>query len=223
MRAKFSMYLLPDEYMSRYLRAWGCFEPKIEKFILSNVRPDTVFVDVGANLGYFSLRVTTEYPDVQTLAFEPNSSLASLFRKSAALNGAEERIQIEEMGLSDEDGSCSLLVDPLHSGLSRITQETTTDPSSSQIRMDTWDEWIQKNPISLPVSVVKVDVEGAEMKVLRGMRDWLTKHRPMLVVEANDNNLSKYGSSQGELALFVKDLGYKNVYSPDYNLYLAPI
>jgi len=220
------LFVLGDEYMSNYIRAWGSFEKKTENFIISHLRPGKVFLDVGANLGYFSIIAKTVVPGCEVAAVEPNPPLIKLLKKSRERNPKLSGIAILEIALSKESGWLPLICAEDNSGLSHLGTAspdagTGDNPQTVSVKVEVWDEYAPLNGWDRETSVMKMDIEGAEMDALRGMKSWLSKWRPAVVVEANDDNLARFGNSRAELEAFFLDFGYKHALPADNNFYLV--
>ena len=221
------LFVLGGEYMSDYIRAWGGFEDKTESFIVSHLRPGKMFLDVGANLGYFSIIAGVAVPGCEIVAIEPNPKMANLLKKSKTRNPTSPEMTILEIALSAESGWLPLICAEENSGLSHLgprdgSNENPGDSTFVKVRVEVWDEWAPLNGWDKEVSIIKMDIEGAEMDALRGMKSWLAKWRPAIVVEANNENLERFGSSRIELEKFFEQLGYRHSLSPDNNFYMVP-
>ncbi|GAA5128580.1 FkbM family methyltransferase [Luteolibacter yonseiensis] len=214
-----------SEYMSDYIRLWGEFEKKTEGFILAHLKPGCQFLDVGANFGYFSIIASSASPNCRILAVEPNPDIARSLRKSAEDNNVASRLEVLEMALSDEPGWLPLICHSENSGLSHLANTAAGEDASgtaiANVRVEVWDEWIQSRTTTERTSIMKMDIEGAEMKALKGMKNWLVENKPAIVVEANDENLDRFGSTRKELEQFLLELGYSHSLPADNNFYLT--
>lgn len=197
------------DYTSLALKLWGDFEPHTKHFLLREVRPGSVFLDLGANVGYFSLLVGSKVKAARVIAFEPNPDIAARLRDSAQANGLGEALEVVEMALSDRAGEVSFGIDPENSGHSRFAQAEHENVIT--VQTVALDDWLEENPPGGEVSVLKLDVEGAEMQALRGMERLLSRARPALIVEGLDDMLREFGSSLDELTGFLRDLGFREV------------
>jgi len=83
---------------------------------------------------------------------------------------------------------------------------------SSKVKAVTMDSFVQKKNIE-KVSLIKIDVEGFEMRVLQGAKKVISQHRPTLFIELDDSNLKEQQSSAKELILFLEDLSYRIIRS----------
>ena len=91
------------EYISDYIRKYGCWEPITTEVLIEvfNARkPNTVFVDIGANIGYFSFLAAQQ--GIQVVAFEPVATNYGLFTKSIAINNYHKLVKTFMVPLSDK-------------------------------------------------------------------------------------------------------------------------
>jgi FkbM family methyltransferase len=137
-------------------------------------------IDVGANVGSVSLLLADVIEDA--ILFEPNPVAAARARDNLALN--QLGFRVHEFALSDTDGEirfeCDGAVDP---GGHVVTTAAKGQTASLVVRRITFDEFVRQhgNP-KYPVSLVKIDVEGHENSVLRGMQNFFAERRPPLVM-----------------------------------------
>ena len=170
-----------------------------------------IFYDVGVNLGQTLMKVMTLDEKRRYIGFEPNPSCVSYVQRLVSLNHWERSITVIPVGLSDAD---ELLY--LHG-------DGETDPESSLIR----DLHAQVNQFSriVPVfshdsimirflndrvSVVKIDVEGAELEVVRSLKSLIDRDRPIMVMEVLPNRQEDQQKHlrNREMIETVKSLGY---------------
>jgi len=149
------------------------------------LEPESTFIDVGANKGEFVLWAEKKIARQNIYCFEPlhnyHNRLTQLFPGIRAINCA----------LSDKAGTAMLKI-PYLNGIQDYTLSTmrTTyvaphETSSRQVEIPTipLDQYLEENPPGHPVRLIKIDVEGHELSVLKGAEATITNHRPMLMVE----------------------------------------
>lgn len=219
------LYVSDSEYMSDYIRLWGEFERKTELFILSHLENGCQFLDVGANFGYFSIVASQRSFNCNVRAVEPNPVVAQALRESVRANGLSSKVEILEMALSDESGLLPLISHKSNLGLSHLGAaglgSKLVSEEATKVKVEVWDEWIKHNDCSETTTIIKMDIEGAELKALVGMKTWLLTHKPAIVVEANDGNLRRFGGTRKQLEALLFALGYKHVLPADNNFYMT--
>jgi FkbM family methyltransferase len=166
------------------------------------VRPGTVVLDVGANVGFFTLRFASWVSDGgRVIALEPEAvNYEALVRAiaKAGLSGVVETIQA---AVSDATGEAKLEVNPGHPGDHKLGDEgvaVATTTVDDLLAARGWPE----------VSLIKIDVQGAEALVLSGARQALERSRPALFLEVDDAALRRFGSSAGGLLESAVAQGY---------------
>lgn len=155
----------------------GRYEEEYLQVLASFCQPDSVFLDIGANLGVFSLRLAPYLREGRVIAFEPNTRIRDLFGRSVHLNGLRERIEIHDCGASDTSAELVLEVPQGHAGGGHVEQARPGD-TRARIRVAPLDEMLRDLPA---FHVAKIDVEGHELHALRGMRALLARS-PQAVV-----------------------------------------
>lgn len=151
----------------------GVWEPENLEVLYSFVKSDTVFVDVGANVGYFSIAIGNRLGrGGQVFAFEPHPDLTGLIERSIQLNSLENVVTVSGCAVSDRTGVLDLFYPAGHLG--RGTASLALDEPGKNVvapahRLD------DLLPSDMVVDLVKIDVEGHELHVLRGMEGILRR------------------------------------------------
>lgn len=148
-------------------RARGHGERETLTAFANAIGPDDIIWDVGANVGTYSILGALAGGRVE--AFEPGSDALGRLEKNAALNDVS--VEVHEYALSDHNGE-SVLSAETHSG----HRQLTADGSGDVVQVRRGDDIDAPEP-----DIVKIDVEGAEMDVVRGMPETLTTTRACFV------------------------------------------
>jgi FkbM family methyltransferase len=173
-------------------RSW---EPHISAYLRANLKPDQVFVDAGANIGYFTALAAPLVREV--IAFEPVPETADYLDLNIALNGLRN-VRVFRVGLWHENTTLSMSVDPF--GLSGAT---ISQDANRQIQCVTLDS------LNLgAVHWVKMDVEGVEPMALAGMARTVERYRPTFIVEVNPPSLAAHGKSPRDIWEYFCTRGY---------------
>jgi FkbM family methyltransferase len=155
----------------------GRYEESYLNILRSFRRPEGVFLDLGANLGLFSIRMASWLKFGVIYAFEPNNTICELFRRSVFLNGFSDRIKVYGFGASNRDGLVSFVVPDAYSGGGRVVGESATEDHSS-IEVRKLDSVLADLG---SFDLAKIDVEGHEFNALVGMGE-LIKRSPDAVI-----------------------------------------
>jgi FkbM family methyltransferase len=152
-----------------------------EKF----VKPKGVVVDCGAHIGLFTLRCLKSLDAAFVVAIEPNPLNARLLRINLLMNGVDKFLLIEAAAGSFSSDEVKLFLDDL-SSRSSVVRETAKHISVKQVRLDD-----VASILTQCIDFIKIDVEGAELEVLRGASELIKRDKPVLVIETGNENLLK--------------------------------
>lgn len=142
----------------------------------------TVAIDIGANYGFVSLALAQARPNLIIYAFEPDVAAAKQFKANLRRNPhLSARIHLIEKAASDSNGTAVFLSSAdtgnPEAGRLRIPEESAHGIEVQTIRLDTFCEQMSLSP-----DVIKVDVEGAEIDVLRGASGLFAKRQPAAIL-----------------------------------------
>ncbi|MGV8996749.1 MAG: FkbM family methyltransferase [Parvibaculaceae bacterium] len=158
----------------------GAFEPGLARVMQdwADQTPKSIFLDVGANVGVHTLAIASRIAEI--VAVEPFPPVADRLEATLKTNHIKN-VTVARFALSHESGTVSFLApDSGNLGVGRVVAGDTT-PGMLQVTQTTGDELLRQN--DLPLGLVKIDVEGFELNVLRGLQERLRRDRPLLVVE----------------------------------------
>jgi FkbM family methyltransferase len=161
----------------------GTDEPAVQEELVRVLRPGGVVYDVGANVGFLTLIAARLVgPGGHVYAFEPIPENARAIERNAALNDLDN-VSVVELALSDRAGEAVLRIPRTNQGAHLASVgEPAGEEDDLTVRTAALDELEGLRPPDL----VKLDVEGAELLVLEGMRRCLETQRPALICELHD-------------------------------------
>lgn len=174
------------------------WEPDVQRVVQALLPPGGVFLDIGANLGFFSLMASKRVgPSGVVHSFEPVPAQYSHLVENLRLNAATN-VTAQPFALSDTDGSMDFFVSKSwNSGVHSLF--ALPDAVKTKVQVHTLDGYLASANVP-PPTLIKMDVEGAETLVLRGAAGLLkSTHRPFVVLEADDSHARRAGSSLLEL------------------------
>lgn len=184
-----------DQFVSRRIREEGIWEPYETSLVVASLLAGDVFVDIGANIGYFSiLAASIVGPSGAVYAFEPDPENCRLLRASAQLNGHTQIIEVEEAGLAAEAGAGALFLSEDNLGDHQIYAAGETR-SSVPIRLLQGSEFLA--PRAQRIDLVKIDTQGSEFQVIVGLMPLLLSLQaaPRMIVELTPYSLREAGAS----------------------------
>lgn len=200
----------PVSLVQRSLYYLGFYERHETNWVLAQAKPGWTVFDVGANFGYYSLRIAGSLGDRAVIhSFEPEEGMFRRLGEQVSLNGFTS-ITPRRIALSNVDGELELVAPGKgNEGVGQLrTAEGKAPPDRLQrvvsMRMDTYVRLHQVERLDF----VKIDVEGAECLVLEGAQDTLRRLRPVLMVEINPEALGAFGVSADWLLERIRSLGY---------------
>lgn len=187
----------------------GAYEPVESALILEGLPAGGVFVDIGANVGTHTLVAARHLGEAgRVYAFEPFPPNVERLKRNIDLNGLKNT-EVVAVALSDVSGG----VAPMATRFTRSGNATLADRSDAaqviEVPVMRFDDWASDKRLER-IDVLKIDVEGAEERVLRGMSSTLQRLEiGRILFEVNPVMLEKLGSSQDSLAGHMISLGYE--------------
>ena len=186
------------------------FEPELREFLLAMLKPGDTFVDCGSNIGYFSvLAGDLVGKGGRVIAIEANPVTHKLVSRNLAANGLPAPVHC---ALTATEGEVELFVpasgDDVYSSLKPGGLVGTENVQSHRVPGRRLDSVLREQAPSR-VDIIKIDVEGAEMDVLRSATETLEKFRPLCVVEYSTSTWEAFGSTAEMLQQFAAAARYR--------------
>jgi FkbM family methyltransferase len=180
------------------------WENEIGKVLSAELKASDVFYDIGANVGYFSL-FALQLGCRKVVSFEPNPDLRAVFLYNLELNHyTEEKCRLVHSALAGHVGDFIYQEGPLsNSGIGHLV--AGSDAPGIKVRTETLDHFLENTGLP-PPTVIKLDVEGWEIDILRGAEKLFEKSPPRLVIfeadckadcEIADKELSRFFTAHG--------------------------
>jgi FkbM family methyltransferase len=206
------MRLDPTDFLDHTVLATGAWEPDTSRGLLKQVPAGGVFVDVGAHVGYYSLKAAPLVgPRGRVLAIEPNPETVRRLRANLRESKASV-VLVEPVACSDSEDVLTLYAAPhSNTSASSLSQANVAlqGPVAATFRVRTrrLDDIVRESGVTR-VDVIKIDVEGAELMVLKGAADTLDRYHPVVEVEVIEDQLKNMGASSAEIVAFFRAHGY---------------
>lgn len=211
-RARFQRSLtVPVDYadlIQRELFLHGEYEPETTRELLTLVRPGQTVLDIGANIGYYTLVLAKAVGSRGAVhAFEPVPRLFETLRRNVGANGfrnvvAEKRAcwsAAGEFEIYEAAGG--------NSGKSSLFEQHAQGVQGHRVQAITIDQYAREKKLD-GVRLIKIDVEGAETDVLEGAAETIRRCRPILVLEVVPRFLETRGSSLRAFTSLIESWGY---------------
>lgn len=185
----------------------GCYELDLTRRILGHSRTEGgLLVDVGANYGYFSLLWVAARAGNRAIAFEASPRNIPKLTENIHMNDFAQFIEIRGQAAGMKSGEMSFDLGPREqTGWGGLKNSET---NSMRVSVTTLDSALAHEPA--PISVLKIDVEGAETWVLRGA-ETLLRNRQIknIYFEQNHERMERLGIDKFEAEAFLEAVGYK--------------
>lgn len=196
---------MPPGFRPARTYAMGLYEQEVTKTIRSIANPGMGVVDVGAFCGYYTVLASQLVgPAGCVYAFEPHPGNFAHLVHNISTNGCQN-VVLANVAVSAESGSGKLILedDADHHWLS-----TRSDGAGFSVPTVSLDGFFSLRDWP-PIHLIKIDAEGIEVSVLRGMRE-LSHRNPgaVIIVEFDEQNLARAGTTGEELAALLRDLGF---------------
>jgi FkbM family methyltransferase len=208
-----TFWISPTSYLGMCLLQAGIYEPEMCRFLAQSLRPGDVFLDIGANEGYFSVLASRLLgPRGRVIAVEPQQRLTPVIRKNVELNGCQNVTLVEAL-LAAEDGE------------EQLTLSSAMNNGSSSVHLPGRLNWLiprqRTRALTLDTlfrelglqraDTAKVDIEGSEWDMLLGAKSRTLAERRigLLSLDIHESVLRHRGLDPGILRQYVRACGYR--------------
>jgi FkbM family methyltransferase len=197
-----------DIFISQYILRDGIWEPCETKALIKLLAADTDFLDIGANIGWYTILASGALKDRGMVhAFEPDPSNFSILMENVALNKVTNA-SCHNAAASDHSAGGRLFLDTINKGDHRL-YDSSDGRDSVEVRTISIDEYDGID--SSRALVIKLDTQGSEVPILRGMKKLLVNHPKeiVLICEFWPFGLERNGNSAGELIEMIASAGFE--------------
>lgn len=215
-----SIWVLLGDQVGECIRRRGYTERETLNVITSHLDSDCVFFDLGAHMGQYTLFASPLCRAVHS--FEPVPGTFELLKCNIAANGLFN-VTANHCAVSDSSSQVTIHEGDLVTlGESSLKSPSRTSGKSFVVCSTSLDGYVARHGV-IP-RLIKIDVEGAEMSVLRGATNLLREKHPALIVEVANVNQKRFGYSDKDLLSELKGFGYsisplENEPGADYSFY----
>lgn len=211
---KVSLYLKDLTGPSYYLNHGGPaafyhYEEAEKAEILAHLPADGVFLDIGANIGLFSLFIARYFPRSRIFAFEPHPVLHGCLRRTCERNGLKNLVA-EALALGAREQTSALHLHERNSGGHSLHADQIGEPERGravEVSVSTLDSFARRQGLER-MDVLKIDVQGAEWDVFSGGVDCLARFKPAILVEVENEALARPTGAARDALERLAALGY---------------
>ncbi|MCE9588241.1 MAG: FkbM family methyltransferase [Verrucomicrobia bacterium] len=191
------------------------YESEIQSLIARTVKNGkSLFLDIGANAGYMSYVALNSCPTTIVYAFEPNPILVEQIARGIEINKYSS-FKVFQMALGEQDSQIELNIHPMNAGWATLNlgdELNNEEWEKCIVPLKKLDDVITQEEISrLPIDqiVIKMDIEGNEVKALKGMSELLRNEKLKLIIaEIYQKRLEAAGNTQDELFTLLQSNGF---------------
>ena len=184
------------------------YEPIETELFKKEIKDGDIVVDIGANIGYFTLLMAKLVGiNGKIISFEPEPSNFTLLNKNVIINNYQN-VTLEKKGISDYNGRCKFFLSTDAPGMHSLHK---IDSKGEEINIDVikLDEYFNTTGLIDKISLIKIDVEGAELQVLNGMKTILKNKKLKLLIEFIPKHLEKHGTNPDDILKILEKNNFK--------------
>lgn len=197
-------------YVDRQIAFYDDFETQQLDYLLEGIRRYgcTVFVDIGANIGFYTVHIAREALHARLIAFEPDPRNCDQLRANLFLNALSTRVELHRVAISDHAGKLAFEAFPdTSTGQSHVVEHG----GSSVVEAVRLDDLLFLKGAKI---AIKIDIEGHEAAALKGMHALLAANHCLLQAEVFPANLER-------VRALLADFGYREVHVIDHDHYFT--
>ncbi len=203
-----AIYTTADNYIEWSILSTGTYEDEISKLIKISLTAGDNAIDIGGNIGLQSLRMSgCVGHNGKVVAFEPLNYLQEKFKKNITLNKANN-VTLLPFALSDQPSELELTInnDKWNQGTFSLSNKDTGN-NKQRVVVKVGDDIPEIQSLN-SLALIKIDVEGFEFHVLKGLKQTLQKHKPRIIFEYDSNYWRDTGQSMADCYTFLRNLNY---------------
>jgi len=211
-----------DEFnsVSKIIVDTGQFEDGEIEWVIDYLNEGSVFFDIGANVGIYSISVAKKSSDIHIFAFEPVPNTAQIFKENINKNNVSSNISLIEEAVTNTEGFVNITMD-FHS--SNYVTSYDSSYNCKLVKSTTIDSFVETNKVPR-IDLIKIDVEGGETYVLKGAIKSIAAFKPVILVELTEQTNQKFADranhDYSESIQLLLSLGYKYYIFDDHsNMY----
>ncbi|AIF84132.1 methyltransferase, FkbM family [Candidatus Nitrososphaera evergladensis SR1] len=192
-------WMYVDDKDSMQLTQHGIYGPEQTSLIKRLVKGDYTCLDIGANIGYFTLIMARQAR--QVYAFEPEPRNFEILQKNVALNNMQDIVKLYDFAVAETSDRATLHLCEMNRGMHRLYQSHWCNDGTVEVRTARIDDLVSQ------ADFVKMDIEGAELGALKGMKK-LLERGTVLWMEFHPPSIVEYGASPRDVYDYMESLGY---------------
>ena len=206
----FKLKLHLDDWIQQNIYFKGSYENIELNWVEKNLNTGDVFIDIGANIGVYTLTAAQKIAQGKVYAFEPFEQNHNSLLSNIELN-TFQNIQVEKLAIAECKKNISLFYDEADKNLGMVSAYNASMKNETIIKAVALDDYAAENKIN-KIAIVKMDIEGNELFALQGMKNILNYHQPKLLIEIDAAILSRTTYVAKDIFDFLDALNYAPFY-----------
>lgn len=171
----------------------GEYEPEVTSLFCSLIRKGMTIFDIGAGVGYYTLLAAKRVgDDGLVVAFEPNPRLFELLVENVKINGWKN-VKVIQSAVSDMCTKVLLNIPRVGSSGSSISP--TVSDKRIVVKSISLDEFLQQHEDVSEIDLIKMDIEGGEVRAIKGMKEVIKKFKPIIICEIHPKQINAIGDN----------------------------
>lgn len=206
-RGSIQLDLNLDDWIQQQLYFLGDYEKAEIDYLYSTLKKGDVFIDVGGNIGLFSLNASGIVGNGgKVYAFEAFKPNYEKFSKHLTLNNFKN-VTLEHLAISEERGYLEILYNDHYDNVGMASFYLKDFTAKEKVESISLDDYAKTHQIT-KIDMIKIDIEGGEFSALKGMSEILTNYQPKIIIEVNHIALKSSGHSEEDLIQILHEKGY---------------
>lgn len=207
---KFYLNLRLDDWLQQQIYFLGSYESYELKVLNSKIGLGSNVIDIGANIGLYSLSAATIIGEKgKVFAFEPYSFNFNILIENAKLNNIENVI-CNKIALADKEDEIELFYNPDEFNLGMVSAYEKNYQNSETVKCTTLDRYFRDIELE-NIHYIKLDIEGGEYLALLGMIETIKKYKPFIQIEIDEAIIKHTSNTKNDILYFFRDINYQIV------------
>ncbi len=218
---RFKLATNQTSYLTQQLFWHGISSFEYSTIFRSLIKKVDCFIDVGANIGYYTILACTENRNIKVYSFEPAKGAGKYLQKNVLLNDFDRQVSIEEIALTDnretltfhevENDKYRFTRDILSGESNAATKNLNREFKTYNVPGITLDEYCEGKSVTC-VDLIKIDTEGSEFRILKGGYEIISSHLPIIICEI------LFDFNEEKIESIMTQLGYESYIFKNDNL-----
>ncbi|MEH2361348.1 FkbM family methyltransferase [Nostoc sp.] len=207
------VYFPKNSIIFRLACEQGIYEQENLNILSSLVKPNSTYFDVGANIGLMSIPILQQHNSCMVVSFEPSPNTYKFLNRTSESSQFNKRWKVISKAVGSQAGTLDFFIASPDMGAFDGFKDTKRANTNNQIEVPVTTIDIEWETLGKPkLSVIKIDVEGAELETLKGALNCIQNDQPSILLEWNATNLQAYNCPVESLIMFAEKYNYQ-VYS----------